>query len=70
MKIEVGKTYVIKVQDKNNIELLHEYSKKESFIYNIFPKTIIALKMLFILISIAIPPLLFITILLLKKNKI
>ncbi|CAB4125494.1 hypothetical protein UFOVP53_152 [uncultured Caudovirales phage] len=70
MKIEIGKTYVVAVKDKNNIELLHEYSKKESFIYNIYPKVIMILKIFSVLISVAIPPLLFITVPLLKKNKI
>lgn len=70
MKIEVGKTYVVAIKDKNNIELLHEYSKKENFIYNIYPMAITILKVFSVLISVVIPPLLFITIPLLKKNKI
>lgn len=70
MKVEVGKIYVIKILDNKNVNILHEYSKKESFMYNIYSMAITVLKIFSVLISVVIPPLLFITILLLKKNKI
>jgi len=67
--IEVGKTYVVEIKDSNNIELLHEYSKKEKFVHQIYPMLITTIKALSVLISVAIPPLLLITIPLLKKKQ-
>lgn len=67
-KFKVGKYYIVKLTDQRNCEVIREYSKFEHFIYSIpdYSKTI--LKVLAFIVSIAIPPLLLITIPMIRRS--
>jgi hypothetical protein len=62
VKIETGKTYVIKVTDNKTVDILHEYTKKEKFMKQLYPVVALIIKVLLLIISALVPPLLLITI--------
>lgn len=76
INIETDTTYVVYV--KNGLtaevlhkysEVLHKYSKREAIIYNIGNITKHTFKVLVVLVSVAFPPLLFITMPLMRRGK-
>jgi hypothetical protein len=69
INIETGKTYVVYIKDGSTAEVLHKYSKKEAIIYNIGSISKSIFKVLAILISVVFPPLLFITMPLMRRGK-
>lgn len=69
MKLEVGKTYVIKITDEKNCEILHEYSLRERIVKNIASVLHTLLKTLILLVSVCVPPLLLITLPIFRKTK-
>lgn len=69
INIETDTTYVVYVKDGSTAEVLHKYSKREAIIYNIGNITKHTFKVLVVLVSVAFPPLLFITMPLMKRGK-
>ena len=69
INIETDTTYVVYVKDGSTAEVLHKYSKREAIIYNIGSISKCTFKVLAILISVVFPPLLLITIPLMKRGK-
>jgi hypothetical protein len=67
MKLEVGKTYVLKVTDHKSCEVLHEYSALEARVRKIYPNTMQVGRLILFAVSICIPPLLLVTVPLMKK---
>lgn len=70
VKIEAGKSYVIKVVDKQTCEVSHEYTKSEKAAKNILPILFNTGKALLFMVSIFIPFLLPFTMRYLKKHRI
>lgn len=66
--IEADTTYVVYVKDGSTAEVLHKYSKREAIIYNIGSISKCTFKVLIVLVSVLLPPLLLITIPLMRKN--
>lgn len=67
MKLEVGKTYVLKVIDQKSVELLHEYTKTERIARNVYPNVLLTSRILLFVLSVCVTPLLMITVPLMKK---
>ena len=67
--IEAGTTYVVHVKDSSTAEVLHKYSKREAIVYNIGSIIKYTFKVLVVLASVLFPPLLFITIPLMRRSK-
>ena len=69
MLIQPDKVYVVKVRDGTHADILHEYTKRERVIYNIKVNSITALKILVVIVSILIPPLLLVTMPMMRKSE-
>ena len=69
INIETDTTYVVYVKDGSTAEVLHKYSKREAIIYNIGSISKHTFKVLVVLVSVAFPPLLFITMPLMRRGK-
>lgn len=67
-KFETGRYYVVKLKDERNCEVIREYHKIESIIYFLPNYIKPVLKAIALLISIAFPPLLLITIPLMRVS--
>jgi hypothetical protein len=67
MKLEVGKTYVLRVTDPKSCEVLHEYSKAERAAKLLIPNALRVGRILLFAVSVCIPPLLLVTVPLMKK---
>lgn len=68
-EIEIGKKYVVQVKSYNTIDLLREHTVRERFMFNFLNHVKTGLKILLILASVLFPPLLLMTIPLLKQRK-
>ena len=70
MNVDIGKTYVVRIKDAQSADILHEYTTREKIIHDIKEISLNLLKGSILLISIIIPPLLFITIPLMKTKRV
>ena len=69
INIETDTTYVVYVKDGSTAEVLHKYSKREAIIYNIGGIGKSTFKVLLVLVSVVFPPLLLITMPLMRRGK-
>lgn len=67
-KFKVGNKYVVVMKDERSVDVLHEYSIREHLAYNISNALKGIVKAAVVIISVVFPPLLLITIPLIKRG--
>lgn len=67
-RIEIGRKYVVQVKTQNQVDLLREYTRRELFVFEFLGYVKSFFKVIAILVSVLFPPLLLITIPLLKTK--
>lgn len=70
VKFEIGKKYVVKMKDEKSVELLREHTSRENVMFNIKNYLSNTFKVVVVIVSVCIPPLLLITIpLIIRGNR-